>query len=152
MRSVADAVLYHIDFMHRFVKRPLAATSVLLMILALSYPARSAAQIPSGGEESLKAFLQNCEGQLSSAAERTTRYTVAFVDLRGDGAKEVIVYLVGPRWCGSGGCTSLLLLPVGPSWKIMSKTTVTQLPIRVLSTKTNGWHDLGVWVQGGGIQ
>jgi len=30
--------------------------------------------------------------------------------------------------------------------------TVAQQPIRVLDTKSNGWHDLGVWVQGGGIQ
>ena len=121
-------------------------------MLALSYPARSAAQIPLGGEESLRAFLQSYEGQPAPADERTTRYTFAYVDLRDDGPNEVIVYLMGPRWCGSGGCTSLLLLPVGPSWKVMSKTTVTQLPIRVLSTRTHGWHDLGVWVQGGGVQ
>jgi len=30
--------------------------------------------------------------------------------------------------------------------------TVVQQPIRVLDTKSSGWHDLGVWVQGGGIQ
>lgn len=30
--------------------------------------------------------------------------------------------------------------------------TVVQLPIRVLESTANGWHDLGVWVQGGGIQ
>ena len=27
----------------------------------------------------------------------------------------------------------------------------TRPPIRVLSTKTNGWHDLAVHVQGGGV-
>jgi len=35
---------------------------------------------------------------------------------------------------------------------LITPTRRTQLPIRVLSTKTNGWHDLGVGVAGGGIQ
>jgi hypothetical protein len=30
--------------------------------------------------------------------------------------------------------------------------TITNPPIRVLDQKLNGWHSLGVWVQGGGIQ
>ena len=43
----------------------------------------------------------------------------------------------------------MILVPEGESYKVITKTTVTELPIRVLSTKTNGWHDLGVWVKGG---
>lgn len=103
-------------------------------------------------EESLKKFLQSYDGNPGSAGERNTRYAAAFVDLKDDGTQEAIVYLIGPRWCGSGGCPSLVLLPEGSSYKVVTKTTITQLPIRILWTKTNGWHDLGVWVQGGGIQ
>lgn len=147
------SVLYHVDFMHIYVKLLTAATSVLLMMmLALSYPTRSAAQIPSGGEESLKKFLQKYDGNSTFGTERTTRYAAAFVDLKDDGKQEVIVYLIGPNWCGSGGCSALILAPLGESYKVITRTTVTQLPIHVLATRTNGWHDLGVWVQGGGIQ
>jgi hypothetical protein len=46
----------------------------------------------------------------------------------------------------------LILAPEGTSYRVVTRTTVTRLPVRVLATKTNGWHDLGVWVQGGGIQ
>ena len=110
------------------------------------------AQAPSGSEKSLKKFLRTYDGNPASADERTTRYSAAFIDLKDDGTQEVIVYLIGPRWCGSGGCSSLILASAGGSYRIITKTTVTQLPIRVLSTKTNGWHDLAVRVQGGGIQ
>jgi hypothetical protein len=62
------------------------------------------------------------------------------------------VYLIDAKWCGSGGCSCLILAPDGSSYNIITQTSVTQLPIRVLSTKTNGWHDLAVGVAGGGIQ
>jgi hypothetical protein len=127
----------------------LIAVLAVCVALAGGCPAQSTAR-SSAKEESLKKFLQSYSG--SSADNKTTRYAAAFVDLKDDGKQQAIVYLIGPRWCGSGGCSSLVLLPVGSSYKVVTKTTITQLPIRILSTKTNGWHDLGVWVQGGGIQ
>jgi hypothetical protein len=66
--------------------------------------------------------------------------------------KEVIVYLSGRGWCGSGGCVMLILAPEGETYRVVTKTTVTRLPIRVLTTKSNGWHDISVEVAGGGIQ
>lgn len=132
-----------------FLKFGFAAAAVSALCMGLI--AGALAQAPSGNEKSLEKFLQNHDRNAISTNERTTRYSAAFVDLKDDGSREVIVYLMGP-WCGSGGCSSLILVPEGDSYKIVTETTVTQLPIRVLSTKTNGWHDLGVWVQGGGIQ
>ena len=38
------------------------------------------------------------------------------------------------------------------SFKLVSKIAVTRPPIRVLDTKSKGWHDLSVRVQGGGVQ
>ena len=46
----------------------------------------------------------------------------------------------------------LVMAPKGASYRVVTATAVTQLPIRVLAAETNGWHDIGVWVQGGGIQ
>jgi len=40
----------------------------------------------------------------------------------------------------------------GTSFKIIAETTITRLPIRVLATKSNGWHDITIMVAGGGIQ
>ena len=128
------------------------AIRVVCLLLAAGCLVQSRAQGPSGSEEGLKKFLRNYDGNPASVEERTTRYSAASVDLRDDGKSEAIVYLIGPRWCGSSGCSLLVLAPEGSSYKVITKTTVTQPPIRVLSTKTNGWYDLGVWVQGGGIQ
>lgn len=84
--------------------------------------------------------------------DKTTQYIAAFPDLNGDGTPEALVYLIGGEVCGSGGCNLLVLEKSGDSWKIVTRTTVTQLPIRVLSVTSHGWHNITVWVQGGGIQ
>jgi len=125
---------------------------VVVFTVCLLLVAQATAQGPSAREQSLTKFLQSYGGNPLSAAGKTTRYSVAFVDLNDDGTPEALVYLSGPEWCGSGGCSLLILRPDGPFWKVITRTTVTQLPIRVLSTKTNGWHDVTVWVRGGGIQ
>lgn len=108
----------------------------------------------SAKQQSLQTFLQKYLGEPYPPSERDgpTRYSSAFVDLRNDGVQEVIVYLTGAAWCGSGGCRMLILAPEGGTYRVITHTTVTRLPIRVLNTKTNGWHDLAVQVAGGGIQ
>jgi hypothetical protein len=104
--------------------------------------------------ESLKGFLRSYLGEPYAPFERegATRYSSAFVDLKGDGTKEVIVYLSGRAWCGSGGCIMLILAPDGATYRLVTKTTITRPPIRVLNTRSNGWHDIGVVVAGGGTQ
>ena len=99
----------------------------------------------------LKAFLQNYLKSGSSEFDMTTRYSAAFADLSGAKVPEVVVYVSGRAWCGSGGCSMLILRPNGVSFTVIARTTITRPPIRVLQTTTNGWHDVGVWVQGGGI-
>jgi hypothetical protein len=100
---------------------------------------------------SLRRFLQNYAGG-SDPGIKATRYFAAFVHLRDDSTQQVIVYLIGRAWCGTGGCLTLILVPKDSSYTIITEMSVVQPPIRVLDTKSNGWHDLGVWVQGGGIQ
>jgi hypothetical protein len=46
----------------------------------------------------------------------------------------------------------MILSHVQDSWKVITEVAITQLPIRMLTSKSNGWYDLGVWVQGGGVQ
>lgn len=100
----------------------------------------------------LRKFLQNYATSQDSPEVRTTRYVAAFLHLRDDNTQQVIVYLIGPTWCGTGGCTALILISKDSSYALLTEMGVAQQPIRILETKTNGWHDLGVWVQGGGIQ
>jgi hypothetical protein len=106
----------------------------------------------SAAESSVKRFLQGYVGISRSAEDKTTRYFASFVDLGGNGKQDVIVYVTGQEWCGSGGCTTLILAPSDASYKVVTKITVSRPPICVLPTKSNGWHDISVRVQGGGIQ
>jgi hypothetical protein len=66
-------------------------------------------------EDSLKSALQSFD------STQSTRYIAAFKDLNGDGNLEGIVYLVGGKWCGSGGCTTLILLASKLHFGLMEK-------------------------------
>jgi hypothetical protein len=98
----------------------------------------------SNQNESLKIFLRDYLANSRSDDREPTRYTSAFVDLKDDGSKEVVVYVTGDFWCGSGGCMTLILEHKGSSFKVVSKMMTTLLPIRALTTKSNGWHDISV--------
>ena len=109
-----------------------------LLILPLLSSFSLAQSIPAP----LIRFLQDYAD--SNGGTKTTEYTAVLVDLRDDGTKEAIVYLSSNGWCGTGGCTILILAPEGTSFSVVSKIPAVRLPIRVLTTKANGWHDLGV--------
>ncbi|WP_263418067.1 hypothetical protein [Terriglobus albidus] len=61
----------------------------------------------------------------------------------------VLVYVIGSNWCGSGGCTLLILEPLESSFKVLGRLTIVQLPIWLLPSTTNGYPDIGVGVRGG---
>jgi hypothetical protein len=108
--------------------------------------------IPSStAEDSLKKFLQDYARGKGLHDDKTVRYFRAFLDLNGDGKNEAIVYLEGRWWCGSGGCPTLILSPEASSYRLVAKIIITRPPIRVLTTTSNGWHNLSVRVEGGGV-
>ena len=95
----------------------------------------------------IKPFLQR---DLESYHDLTTRYSYAYVSLHDD-AKDAVVYITGDGWCGSGGCTALILERNGPSFRVVQKLSLARLPIYVLPTRTKGWHDMAMPVAGGGV-
>jgi hypothetical protein len=122
--------------------RPLCSLVVLLAVCSCA----------ASQEVALRKFLQSYAARSAYPEIKATRYVAAFVHLRDDDTQHVIVYLIGGGWCGSGGCTTLILVPKESSYRVLTHMTIAQRPIRVLDTKSDGWHDLGVSVQGGGIQ
>lgn len=85
-------------------------------------------------------------------AEPPVRYSFALVDLDGDRREEAVVRVEGSATCGSGGCNLLVLTPAGNSYREVSRHTIIWPPIGVLPARTRGWHDLSVFVAGGGIR
>jgi hypothetical protein len=130
-----------------FLTTLMCSTWTVVLLVALL--ARS--QTHTAAEEGLKRFLQDYTSVPHSPQDKSTRYFEAFIDLNNDKQDEVIVYLMGPKWCGSGGCTVLILLSKGPTFQVLTRITVVRRPVRVLAATSNGWHNLGVWVQGGGV-
>jgi len=81
----------------------------------------------------------------------TTTYKRADTDLNGDGRKETLVYLMDPDWCGSGGCSLVILSHRQDGYRVLLRSTITRLPIMLLATNSHGWRDIGVTIHGGGI-
>jgi hypothetical protein len=77
--------------------------------------------------------------------------TVGWADLNGDGRDEALFLMSERDFCGSGGCAFYVLARDRSSWRIVSSSTITRAPIRVLEARSHGWRDLAVTVGGGGL-
>lgn len=100
-----------------------------------------------------KAILQANTSYDNSSIEifgSHARYFYNKIDLNGDNKPEVLVHVVGPTFCGTGGCTTLIFKSAGQNYQLVSTITVSRLPIIVTNQKTNGWNDLILNARGGG--
>jgi uncharacterized protein YecT (DUF1311 family) len=77
------------------------------------------------------------------------RYFYNKIDLNGDNKPEVLVHVLGPTFCGTGGCTTLIFQSVGQNYQLVSEIRLSRLPIIVTNQKTNGWNDLILNARGG---
>ncbi|MET0464255.1 MAG: hypothetical protein ABW007_13915 [Chitinophagaceae bacterium] len=76
---------------------------------------------------------------LAAMKKQDRQFTFIEMDLNGDRKKEIFVGFNGSYYCGSGGCTALLLHHNGT---LITRFTVTKYPIVVRPISTNGWRDL----------
>jgi hypothetical protein len=133
-------------------QRRIALVTVCVLCAVLSAAGQRPNSSTSAPDQKLKQFLRRHLSDPQIGEDKTTRFSSAPVK-RNDGTiGEIVVYISGQSWCGSGGCTLLILEPHDSSYKIIGRTSIVRLPIRRLHHITNGHHDIGVWVQGGGIQ
>ncbi|MBD1362636.1 hypothetical protein IDJ77_02335 [Mucilaginibacter sp. ZT4R22] len=101
--------------------------------------------IKSAGPTSLdtaKLFLKDyfkidISKQLLTQGSRKFLFDV--YDLNNDGKREYFIGLIGPYFCGSGGCTCLLL---NAKYQIINRFTVTNFPITILENKPGKWANL----------
>ncbi len=114
--------------------------------------AATEAPAPQTAEEWIKANYQDA---VTSDLGKL-QYATAEADLDGDGTPEVLAYLGGPMFCGTGGCNLVVLKRAkqadgSEGFRKMGETSVVQLPVGVLASRTRGWRDIGVTVSGGGM-
>lgn len=98
----------------------------------------------------LAAFPDYAASQTGDDALPSARYVAARRDLDGDGADEVIVYLMGPFFCGTGGCSLLVLTPDGEGYRQLGNVGTADPPVRIMPTAGKGHADLLYRRSGGG--
>jgi hypothetical protein len=134
--------------------RVLTSIAGALMLMASTTGFHSGRQSAPASHLSdpLKAFLQSYLRAGNGFFDKTTRITA--VDVQSEDGKGTldIVYVSGQVWCGTGGCTMLIVEPTPQSFKVLGRITIVQLPIRLLSSMNYGYPDIGITVAGGGIQ
>lgn len=99
----------------------------------------------------LQSFLKEYLKRYPPLLGQGLHYSAASVSLDGAWGHQYFVYLASRWWCGSGGCAALLVEQQGPSFRVIERFTLARLPIVILPSKTNGWNDISMLVQGGGV-
>ena len=125
----------------RFCQSMTAFMSLFLLVFCANQHALAANGANTDIGRFLNKYLSN-----NKSADKTTRYIVADIP----DSNMIIAYISG-NFCGSGGCTLLIIEHQHGHYRVINKVTVVKLPIWLLSSSTNGRPDIGVWVQGGGI-
>jgi hypothetical protein len=77
--------------------------------------------------------------------DEKTRYITGKSDINHDGNDEYLILMQQRYFCGSGGCTAYLFSADG---KVLQRMTVTDTPILLANTQSNGWQDFIVWSNG----
>ncbi|MGH7849272.1 MAG: META domain-containing protein [Thermodesulfobacteriota bacterium] len=78
------------------------------------------------------------------------RYVYDRVDLNGDGKDEVFVYLLGPFFCGTGGCNLMLFTKTQDGYSLINDFPISRLPVIVSAKQNGGWNDIIRLESGGG--
>lgn len=82
---------------------------------------------------------------LEFMSQEDKKFQFYAIDLNLDGQDEYFVYLISPYFCGTGGCTILLLDRYS---EIITEFTVMEPPLYVSMEQTNGWRDLLIYSEG----
>ena len=78
------------------------------------------------------------------------RYVYSRFDLDGDGSEEILVYMLGSIFCGSGGCDLLLLKATESGYVLVNSFPISRTPVIASNAQTQGWNDLFRPESGGG--
>lgn len=107
-------------------------------IPASAYPANASSKATA--ELVRKSLVDSIlKADLASMDSSARKFVFSEMDLNADGQNEIFVGFTGGYFCGSGGCTIMLLDSEGHA---ITQFTVSEYPVIVDNNKTNGWSDL----------
>jgi hypothetical protein len=138
--------------------------SVLVMTVVAATAACGGGKPPTPAEQPATAPVpapardDASAGDLLGAAVRAAlegdweaRYFDARVDLNGDGTPESIALVAGPMVCGTGGCPVFVFASGPDGYRLVSRLSVVQPPVRLAPRSSQGWRNLVVGIGGGGL-
>ncbi len=129
-----------------------SAPAVLGFVVAAVAAPSCSSQTPAPGYEAVPAaVLESALREEIGPGDWEVGYFAAEVDLDGKGAPETIVHVAGPYLCGTGGCSTFVFRREGDGLRLVTRISVSRVPVAIGETATNGWRDLFVHVSGGGI-
>jgi hypothetical protein len=107
-------------------------------IPASAYPANASSKATA--ELVRKSLVDSIlKADLAGMDSSARKFVFSEMDLNADGQNEIFVGFTGGYFCGSGGCTIMLLDNKGIA---ITQFTVSEYPVIVDNNKTNGWSDL----------
>lgn len=102
-------------------------------------------------EESKEKLVEAVLKESGLTKNNNNRYTYFDVNLKGtQSSNEVIVYLWGEDFSGTGGGTMMIFEQNNGEYKFISKSTVVSFPIYIVQEQNNGFYDIVVTSSGGG--
>ncbi len=88
----------------------------------------------------ISAYLRNyLQKDLKTMDSTDRKFSFYAVDLNGDQNPEYVVFLKGRYFCGTGGCTFLVM---NSDQQLINYTTVMDPPVYVSAKATHGWRSL----------
>ncbi len=121
-------------------------TTLLLTVLLAAVPLDSADVADRHTEvwAALRSYAQPFDPSLDSS-----RVQIAWADVSGDGREDALVYLTDDDWCGSGGCTVLVLEAMDEvdaeemgAFRLAAEISLMHGPVHVAPARRGAWSDL----------
>lgn len=79
------------------------------------------------------------KSDLTSIPADQRKFKYHAIDLNGDQSDEYFVTPIGNYFCGTGGCSAFIIDQKG---NLVSSFSVTDFPVHIAESSTNGWKDL----------
>lgn len=117
---------------------------VCVLLLALKCNGQRPDLFNEKSGNALRQFLQKELNDSVSGPENPTRFFSANIKSDTNTKQEILIYVSGESWCGSGECRMWVIEHNGNSFTVISETSIVKLPIRALRSRTDGRADIGI--------
>ena len=127
-------------------------TEAAILLLALLLPGNGVGgDWPSSLDQALQEYEAADAEAFGQQPDGILHYSYAQADLNGDPWPDAVVMLLPPGYCGTGGCTLLLLAGTEDGFKVVDRSALVREPIELSDDWRDGWRTLVVGRGGGGV-